>query len=105
MMKTSCVMAKTAGNGINREDQIHHVDQKQNERERREHEFAVHARREMFVAKFVRHVDRSAAEPHQPVVGKILFFLFAEEHADGGDEKENAEKVENEMESCDQRDA
>src|SRR5438046_3936362 len=90
---------------MDREDEIHDVDDDQCQGQRREHPSAIHARFEVLVMKFRSNPKQTAAPSHHPTLPKIARWMLSEKHSQSGDQQEYAEQVENKMKPPHQRDA
>ena len=90
-------------NGIDREDEVHDVDQDQDQKQRREHEPPVDADHKTASVEFRRDRQHLAAETHEEIFLEIELRVAIEEHAQAGEKQKRAENVENEMEPFHQR--
>ena len=94
------------GNGIDREDKVHHIDYDQGQRKRRQHPPAVDFGFEMFAVEDWRDRKNCAlAHSHDPAIAEILRFAFDKKHSPRAHQQERAENVEDEFETLHQLDA
>src|SRR2546429_6431501 len=95
---------ENSGDGIDRENEVHHIDDDEDKRERRQHPAIVDLDGEIFSVKFIGHMNGAPDEAHDHAGLKVLLAVLSRKHAHGGDEQEAAEKIENKMKMLDQRD-
>src|SRR5213593_1213433 len=82
---------------IDRENQIHYVDDDQDQRERRQHPAVVDFGGEVLSVEFIGHVNGAPDEAHHQAVLKFLLSVLSRKHAHGSDKQKDAENVENKM--------
>src|SRR5439155_13248391 len=96
---------KNGGDGIDRENQVHHIDDDEDKRERRQHPAVVDLDGEILSVKFIGHMNGAPDKAHDQAVLKLLLSILSGKHAHGRHEQEDPEKVENKIKMRDQRDA